>query len=170
MPSFFVFIIISLIVSFLAKGIRWQTEATKHRERFLSALYSFSREIMDASNLEEILDKASTHISHAFQSDVVILLPDKNHQLQVVEKQGELEFDEKEKAVAIWVYKNGLVAGKNTQTLASANWHYLPLKAEERTFGVLGFTPTKQEGFLSSEQQRLLESFANIIAMYLKRK
>ena len=72
--------------------------------------------------------------------------------------------------VALWVYKNGMNAGNNTQTLASANWHYLPLKAEDTTFGVLGFTPTKQEGFLSSEQQRLLESFANIIAMYLKRK
>lgn len=170
LPSFFVFVVISLIVSFLAKGIRWQTESTRHRERFLSSLYSFSREIMNASNLNEILDKASTHISQAFQSDVVILLPDENKQLQVVEKQGKLQFDEKEKAVALWVYKNGLVAGKNTQTLASANWHYLPLKAEDMTFGVLGFTPTKQEGFLSSEQQRLLESFANIIAMYLKRK
>lgn len=170
LPSFFVFIIISLILSFLSKGIRWQNETTRHRERFLSALYSFSREIMDASNLEEILDKASTHISSAFQSDVVILLPDENNQLQVREKQGKIEFDEKEKAVALWVYKNGQNAGKNTQTLASANWHYLPLKAEETTFGVLGFTPNKQEGFLSSEQQRLLESFANIIAMYLKRK
>lgn len=170
MPSFFVFIIISLILSFLSKGIRWQNETTRHRERFLSALYSFSREIMNAGNLEEILDKASTHISEAFQSDVVILLPDENNQLQVREKQGEIVFDEKEKAVALWVYKNGQNAGKNTQTLASANWHYLPLKTEETTFGVLGFTPTKQEGFLSSEQQRLLESFANIIAMYLKRK
>lgn len=170
MPSFFVFVIISITISLLAKGIRWQTETTKHRERFLSALYSFSREIMNAINLKEILDKASTHISQAFQSDVVILLPDENHQLKVVEKQGKLEFDEKEKAVALWVYKNGVSAGKNTQTLASANWHYLPLRTEDSTFGVLGFTPTKQEGFLSSEQQRLLESFANIIAMYLKRK
>lgn len=170
MPSFFVFIIISLILSFLSKGIRWQNETTRHRERFLSALYSFSREIMNAGNLEEILDRASTNISEAFQSDVVILLPDENNQLQVREKQGEITFDEKEKAVALWVYKNGQIAGKNTQTLASANWHFLPLKAEETTFGVLGFTPTKQEGFLSSEQQRLLESFANIIAMYLKRK
>lgn len=170
MPSFFVFIIISLILSFLSKGIRWQNETTRHRERFLSALYSFSREIMNAGNLEEILDKASKHISEAFQSDVVILLPDENNQLQVREKQGKIVFDEKEKAVALWVYKNGQIAGKNTQTLASANWHYLPLKTEETTFGVLGFTPNKQEGFLSSEQQRLLESFANIIAMYLKHK
>lgn len=170
MPSFFVFIIISLILSFLSKGIRWQNETTRHRERFLSALYSFSRKIMTAGNLEEILNNATTHISEAFQSDVVILLPDENNQLQVREKQGKIKFDEKEKGVALWVYKNGTSAGKNTQTLASANWHYLPLKTEETTFGVLGFTPSMQEDFLSSEQQRLLESFANIIAMYLKRK
>lgn len=169
LPSFLVFMIISLGVSALAKGIRWQTESTRHRERFLSSLHSFSREIMKANNLDEILDKASTHISEAFQSNVIILLPDENNQLKVEAKQGKIEFDEKEKAVALWVYKNGLNAGKNTQTLASANWHYLPLKAEDITFGVLGFTPTKQEGFLSSEQQRLIESFANIIAMYLKR-
>lgn len=170
LPSFVVFIIISLILSLLSKGIRWQTETTRHRERFLASLYSFSREIMAAANLDEILDKASGHISHAFQSDVVILLPDEHGQLQVRKQHGKIKFDEKEKAVALWVYKNGLSAGKNTQTLASANWHYMPLKIEDTTFGVLGFTPSKQEGFLSSEQQRLLESFANIIAMYLKRK
>lgn len=170
LPSFFVFIVISLIISFLAKGIRWQNENTRLRERFLSSLYSFSREIMNANNLDDILDKASMHITGAFQSEVVILLPDENNQLKVVKKQGELAFDEKEKAVALWVYKNGLAAGKHTQTLASAHWHYLPLKAEDTTFGVLGFTSKNQESFLSSEQQRLLESFANIIAMYLKRK
>jgi len=170
MPSFFVFIIISLTLSFLSKGIRWQTETTRHRERFLASIYSFSREMMNSADLDEILDKASTHISQTFQSDVVFLLPDNNNQLEVVEKQGEIEFNEKEKAVALWVYKNGISAGRNTQTLASAKWHYLPLKSEYKTFGVLGFTPTKKETVLSPEQQRLIESFANIIALYLKKK
>ena len=169
LPSFFVFIVIAIIVSILAKSMRWQSETTKHRERFLSSLYAFSRDVMSAHDIEEILDKASTHISEAFQSEVVILLADEKNQLQVVEKQGILGFNEKEKAVALWVYKNGVHAGKNTQTLASANWHYLPLKSENITFGVLGFTPTQQAGFLSSEQQRLLDSFANILGLFLKK-
>jgi len=169
LPSFFVFIAIAVIVSLLAKGVRWQTETTRHRERFLSSLYAFSRDVMSAHNIEEILEKASTHISEAFQSEVVILLPDEQNQLHVVEKQGTLGFNEKEKAVALWVYKNGVHAGRNTQTLASANWHYLPLKSENTTFGVLGFTPTQQAGFLSSEQQRLLDSFANILGLFLKK-
>lgn len=169
LPTFFVFIIISVTVSLLAKSIYWQTESTRHRARFLSALYSFSREIMTASNLKEILYKATNHISEAFQCEVIILLPDKNGQLIIEEKQGVLDFSDKEKAVAAWVYKNGVSAGRSTQTLSSAKWYYLPLKNEERAFGVLGITPDSQEKFLSSEQQRLLESFANIIALYLQR-
>lgn len=170
MPSIFVFILISLIVSILAKGIRWQTETTRHRERFLASMYSFSREIMKAGERNEILEKATTHIEEAFQVNVIILTPDQNHQLEITQKLGELEFSDKEKAVALWVYKNGQSAGRNTQTLSSAHWQYLPLKDEEITFGVLGFAPIAHEKFLSAEQQRLLESFANIIAMYLKKK
>lgn len=168
-PSFFVFIIISLIISILAKGIRWQTETTRQRERFLSALHSFSREIMKAGGREEILDKATTNIAEAFKSNVIILAPDKDNQLKIEQKNGEFEFNEKEMAVAIWVYKNGQSAGRNTQTLSSAKWQYLPLKDEGTTFGVLGFAPFDQKKFLSAEQQRLLESFANIIALYLKK-
>lgn len=169
LPSFFVFIIISLIVSFLAKGIRWQTETTRHRERFLASLYSFSREIMKAADRDEILDKATKNIEEAFHTNVIILVPNETEQLKVEKKQGDFEFNEKEKAVAVWVYKNGQAAGKNTQTLSSALWQYLPLKDEEETFGVLGFAPINQEKFLSAEQQRLLESFANILGLFLKR-
>lgn len=169
-PSFFVFILVSLIVSLLAKGIRWQTETTRHRERFLASLYSFSRELMKAGDRDEILKKATSHIAEAFQINVVIFIPNEENRLQIEQKNGELEISEKEKAVAVWVYKNGQPAGRNTQTLSSANLHYMPLKSEEMTFGVLGFSTVNQEKFLSIEQQRLLESFANIIAMYLKRK
>lgn len=169
LPSFFVFILISLIVSLLAKGIRWQTETTRHRERFLASLYSFSREIMKASNRDEILEKATKNIEEAFRTNVIILVPDVAGQLKVEKKQGDFEFNEKEKAVAVWVHKNGQSAGKNTQTLTSAHWQYLPLKDEEETFGVLGFAPINQEKFLSAEQQRLLESFANILGLFLKK-
>jgi len=169
LPSFIVFIIISLVVSFLAKSIRWQTQSARNRERFLSSLYSFSREIMTARTIDDILKRATRNISEAFDCDVIILLPDENKQLQTEIKEEKMDFNEKEKAVAAWVYQNGTQAGRNTLTLTSAKWLYLPLKAEDRTLGVLGITPLHEDSFLSSEQQRLLESFANIIALYLQK-
>ncbi len=164
-PSFLVFIIISVIISFLAKGIRWQTEGSRHRERFLASLNSFTREIMLAP---DILKTAASHITEAFRCELVILLPNENKHLVIAEKEGEAKFDNKELGVAQWVYKNGSPAGKNTATLASSRWYFLPLKVENNTFGVLGIFMPSEKG-LSSEQYRLLESFANIMAIYLKR-
>ncbi|OGI29399.1 MAG: hypothetical protein A2287_03340 [Candidatus Melainabacteria bacterium RIFOXYA12_FULL_32_12] len=168
LPSFLVFIIISLIVSLLAKGIRWQTESTRNRERFLSSLYSFSREIMTANTIDDILQRSVNSIYEAFDSNTFILLPNKNNELRIEAKQGQIDFDEKEKAVAIWAYQNGMPAGRNTNTLSSAKWHYLPLKSEDKVVGILGINPVHADKFLSPEQQRLLESLSNIIALYLQ--
>ena len=140
LPSFLVFIIISLVVSLLAKSIYWQTENTRNRERFLASLYSFSREIMAAHNIDDILERSTKNISEAFDCNVIILLPDEAEQLQEAARQGEFGLDEKEKAVATWVYQNSQSAGKNTNTLSSAAWYYLPIKIEGKVLGVLGIT------------------------------
>lgn len=168
LPSFFVFIIISLVVSLLAKGIRWQTESARNRERFLSSLYSFSREIMATRNVDDILERSTKNISEAFDCNIAILLPNEDDQLQEVAKQGDRDIDEKEKGVATWVYRNAQPAGRNTNTLSSAIWHFLPLKTGFKVIGVLGITPFNPARFLTPEQQRLLESFTNIIALGLQ--
>lgn len=165
LPSFFVFILISVIISFLAKGIRWQSEGARHKERFLTALNSFTRQIMMSS---DILKTATENISEAFQSETIILIPDKNNELQINEKLGESEFEIKEAAVALWSYKNAASAGKNTSTLNSSDWQFIPLKVEDKVFGVVGVKPYSNA--LSPQQQTLLESFANITAMYLSHK
>lgn len=72
LPSFFVFIIISLIVSILAKEIRHRSESAKHREKFLSSLYSFSRDVMIAKNTKETIEKVSTYITDAFECELVV--------------------------------------------------------------------------------------------------
>lgn len=163
LPSFFVFILISVIISYLSKGIRWQTEGAKHRERFLGSLNAFTRETLLSS---DILKTAVNHISEAFQCEAMVLIPDEHKQLEIKEKLGETIFDSKEYAVAHWVYKNGTFAGKGTDTLSVSKWRYLPLKIEDNVFGVLGITIPKN---FSSEQEMLLESFASILASYLNR-
>lgn len=164
LPSFFVFILISVIISVLAKGIRWQTEGTRHRERFLTALNSFTREIMMAP---DVLKEAAENISEAFQCETIILLPNEYNELIIKQKTGQSEFDVKETAVAQWVYKNESPAGKNTSTLNSSKWQFLPLKADEKILGVVGIK-TFEPNF-SAQQQTLFESFASILSLYLKR-
>ncbi len=168
LPIFIVFIIIALIVGSLAKIVRWQTESARRRERFLSALYSFNREIMLCKALEEILERAVIHIKEAFESHAVILLPDQDSNLQIRTKlRIDLSLSDSEIGAATWVFRHALPAGTDTDTLSSLKWHYLPLKINNRTIGVIALTPTAKHIHLTPEQNRLFESFANVVALAL---
>ena len=78
-------------------------------------------------------------------------------------------FDERKLGVAIWVFEHGQMAGRGTETLSSASLFYLPLHAKEVTVGVIGVSLGDSDRLLSTEQRRLLESFASIIALIVVR-
>ena len=170
LPMFIVFVIVGIITSFLADLVRWQGESARQRERFVSNLFSFSRNLMAAGNGEELLSCAAREIAQAFECDVMILLPDETGRLKERAKMGEhLIFDERKLGVATWVLRHGQEAGHGTQTLSSATLFYLPLKTKEVTIGVLGVGLGKAEQLLLPEQKRLLEAFTNILALALDR-
>ncbi len=169
-PMFGVFFIVGIVTSFLADQVRWQGESARQRERFVSALYSFSRDLMAAENIEELLQNSVKEIAEAFECEAMILLPDENGRLSVRSQMGEgIIFDERNLGVATWVLQHGQPAGHGTETLSSATFSYLPLMTKEVTVGVLGVGLSKSDQLLLPEQRRLLEAFASILALALFR-
>ena len=170
LPMFLVFVIVGVATSFLADLVRWQGEGARQRERFVSSLYSFSRNLMATGGQEELLRYAAVEINDAFQCEVLILLPDNSGQLQEkAQMGGQVIFDERKLGVATWVYQHGQPAGHGTQTLSSATFLYLPLKTKDIPLGVLGVGLGKSDKFLLPEQRRLLEAFTNILALAIAR-
>jgi len=166
LPSFMVFILVSAAVSFLAKSIRQETESSRNRERFVYSLYSFSRDIIAAKDLGDILNRAVKHIAEAFESDVIILLPDNSGKLSAKSRSNEnVPLSEMELAVATWSYNNGKPAGKGTDTLSSSGIYCLPLKIQDKTIGIIGLKMVNAGRFLTPEQEQLFESFASIAAL-----
>jgi two-component system, OmpR family, sensor histidine kinase KdpD len=162
------FIFIVLGVSWIGRMIKWRAESARHRERFVYALYNFSREIIGAENFDDILNRAMRSIADAFESEVVILLPNEAGQLEPKGKnKGELTLNDAEKAVATWVYKNGRHAGKGTNTLSSAKRYYSPLKTRYNNLGVICLMKLGSDTVFTPEQKRLLEAFAGVIALAL---
>jgi len=78
-------------------------------------------------------------------------------------------FDERNLGVATWVFQHAKPAGHGTETLSSATFSYLPMRTKEVTVGVLGVGLSKADQLLLPEQRRLLEAFANILALALFR-
>lgn len=171
LPSFITFAIVSTIINVLSRFMRWKTQTARYRERFISALYNFGHDMMLAETLDDILNRAVKNIAEAFETEVIILLPDKFGQLELATKSNlNLTLHETEKAVAFWVYKNGQQAGKGTTTLSSAKWYYLPMKINDNVLGVLCVIKTISENtstIYTPEQKRLLEAFANIVGLSL---
>lgn len=170
LPMFAVFYIVGIVTSFLADQVRQQGESARSRERFVSALYSFSSDLLAADNLESLLRYAAKEIAEAFECEVMILLPDEFGQFHVRAQMGEhLIFDERKLGAVMWVFQHGKPAGHGTETLSSATLLYLPLTTDELTIGVLGVGLGKSDRFLRPEQRRLLEAFSNILALAIAR-
>jgi two-component system sensor histidine kinase KdpD len=127
--------------------------------------------MMATKNKEELLGMASKEIAEAFDCDVLILLPEESGLLKVAAQTGKgMTVDERKLGVANWVFQNGQMAGRGTETLSSASLFYMPLKAQGGIIGVLVVDLKKPGLVLLPEQRRLLESLANIVALALSRE
>lgn len=162
------FMLIVLGVSWIGRMIRWRADSARHREKFVYALYNFSRELMGADNSDDILNRAMRRIEEAFESDVIILLPTPDGQFELTAKnKTALVLNEMELAVVMWVYKNGRHAGKGTNTLSSSKWYYVPLKTRDNVIGVICLMKQDEDKTFSPEQKRLLEAFIGVVALTL---
>ena len=160
--------VVGLVISSLAARSREQAEAARRREVQAVVLYELSRDLAAASGLDDILNVVVRHVSETFSREAVILLRAGDTVEQRTRHPG-FELDENELAVAAWVLKQGLPAGRSTDTLPAAAARYIPLKTARGVIGVLGVKPVDPDSYLAPEQRRLLEAFASQAALGIER-
>jgi two-component system sensor histidine kinase KdpD len=168
--TFGVMLVTALVISTLAVRLRERAEAARQGEQRTGVLYALSRDLAIAGDTESILRSAVAHVHEVFYSQVLVLLPDAGG--RVAERASAAvtySFDERERVVAQWVYENGKMAGRYTDTLQDVKGIYLPLRTARRTLGVLGLHPASPERLQDPEQMHLLETFANQLALALER-
>jgi two-component system sensor histidine kinase KdpD len=168
-----------LIVSHLSGLVREQAEAAQGREAQTAALYELGRDLTVANSLDAIARTVITHIGQTFDRNVAIFLPDENSTLKLFAASPDLVIADNEMAVADWSFKRGLAAGRGTETLPDASMRYQPLRTSRGVVGVLGVKPAslrrertsdeRSDQFLSSDQRRTLDTFANQVAMAIER-
>src|SRR5260221_5590460 len=166
---FSMYFVIALIMGNLAARIRYQEKAGRQREERTAALYTLAREIARAVTLDDVLQTAGRQVRQLFNADVAVLLSTSPERLSdQVHPVSTFTLDEKERSVAMWVFDNGKVAGRFTDTLPVAQAQYFPLLTPGGVFGVIGVR-TKQTEELSFDQEALLETFVRQIALAIER-
>ena len=168
--TFSVMLMVAIVISTLTVRLREQAETSSHRERRTAALYAFGRDLALAGERQQLFDSALEHLSQVFVAQVLILIPDASGRLQEIASESvTYRFDEREKAVAQWVYDHGKMAGAHTATLPAAKGLYLPMRNAGAILGVIGLHPATGDRVVEPEQLHLLETFANQLALALAR-
>jgi two-component system, OmpR family, sensor histidine kinase KdpD len=159
---------VGLVISQLMALVREQANAAQRREAQTIELYELGRDLTVTAGLEAVTQTAISHVSQTFSREVAIFLPVGKNLTAYATSPG-LVISDNDLAVATWAFEHGQVAGRGTDTLPEALMRYQPLKTTLGVVGILGVKPSTPDRFLTREQLRTLDAFANQIALAIER-
>ncbi len=169
-PTFLIFVIVAVVTSLLEDAVRKQETRGRQRERFISMLYEFSRDLMIERSATENLTRAARTIADAFKSDTLILTQRLPGVLAPCAAVGTSQaLDDKTAGVALWTFNQKQPAGYGTETLSQIDWSFFPLVVREQAIGVLGIRLHGTAAPFTFEQRQLADAFANILALFMAR-
>ena len=132
------FFIIALVNGTLTSRVRRQEKKIRVREERTHALYQLTRELTNASGLEEVSNIVVRYIHKYFNLNCAILLKDEqNHLEKEIRHDSKIKFSENELSIAAWVFRHSSKAGKFTDTLPSTDFTFYPLTGNNDNMGVI---------------------------------
>jgi two-component system sensor histidine kinase KdpD len=167
---FLTYFVVALAMGHLAARLRSEEAAERRREQRATALYLLTRELAQASDFADLLAIVIREVGKAAEAEVGLSLPEEG-------SAGVLNtyfastwmLPEKEQSVAAWAFLHRQPAGRDTDTLPSAEGLHLPLMAGERALGVLSLR-FRGKAPLTTDRRDLLESFVRQIGLVLDRQ
>jgi two-component system sensor histidine kinase KdpD len=167
--TFTILMFVGIITSFLADIVKRQSEAAKEREKFISMLYDFSKELLRSQNFETLLTHIISTVAELSDAKTYVLLPDRTMKLRTAKCSSDApHLNTHEMSIAQWAYVHKERAGFRTQTFASSDSVYIPLRVKEDiAVGVLVLKPDDKVSFMLHQDEHLLESFVAVVSMAL---
>ena len=162
-------LLVGTVISYLTVQVREQAQSAEARELQSTALYEFGRDLTAIVGLNAIAQTIITHISQTFNRDAAIFLPEENGSLKVHASSPTLAIADNELAVADWAFKRGQIAGRGSDTLPDASMRYQPLQTASGIVGVLAIKSAESPHYLTPDQRRTLDAFANQAAIAIER-
>lgn len=175
--SFVILLVISFVIGGRTETLRKEVRLTRQRETSVRTLYDFSRQIAAIIDVTRIAQTFVRHVGTVIGSNTVLLLPDDRGKLAT-----EAYYDVRggparqatrsalpaaEQAVADWVWANGQVAGRSTDTLPGAEFLFVPLTVDRRMVGVFGIEMGQRK--MTQEERQLIYAWAGLAAIAVER-
>lgn len=168
--TFVVMLAIGLVISTLTSRLRAQVESTRQRELRTNALYELGKQLGSLYGHAFLVAVAGKKISEMFDAEVAIYLEVPGDRLELVfGHETTIAKHAVSLAAANWVAEHDQIAGAGTNTLPNAAAVFLPLVGTQRKQGAIAVRTADMARLLEPDQRRLLEAFANQLALALER-
>jgi two-component system sensor histidine kinase KdpD len=165
--TFAVMLAVGAIIGQLAGIIRFQVRVAAHREKRARTLYEFARDLAQLQGTGEVIALTESFMARHLHARVSVLVPDAVGSLVSPTSHGMSNpFDA---TTAQWAYEQSKQAGAGTDTLATNEHLFIPLKSPTRTRGVLAVRPERTRDLMIPEQRHQVEIFAALVATALER-
>ncbi len=165
--TFSVMLGVGLLTGNLTAGVRYQARIARYREQRTRHLYEMSKALAMTRSPQDIAPISARFLQSGLFAQSQLLVPDEHGQLHAVNAESGIKnWDD---AIARWSFTRGQPAGAGTDTLPGVPWQILPLRAGDKTLGVLIVEPSNPRQLLIPEQQRLLETFTLLVSNALER-
>jgi two-component system sensor histidine kinase KdpD len=165
--SFVGYVVLAFIISNLATRLRSLLPQIRGSEARVEAVAILSRDLVNIKDRQEVLDTLYRHMKQFGEGRCAIFMP-RVGGLFVSIGDPDYPLTPKERTIAQWVFENGQVAGKGTETLPAGIGHYVPMRAYNVTFGVLGFAFESPDEMLTPENKDILQTMAYLGALALE--
>ena len=166
---FGMYFVAALITGQLTARIRAQERHERLREERATALLHLTQALGTARTLDDGVFAALRQVDELFGARTALLLAGEGDRALAPHFAGSFTVDDRELAVADWVWRNRKPAGRFTDTLPSAHALQLPLVREGKALGVLA-VKIPPEADLTLSQRDLLETFAAQMALLVERE
>ncbi len=155
------FLLAALVAGRLASRLRAQVLGLQAANVHATALQGLSQALAGAADLGEVVGAGTRALKRALGADALIEFG--NAPLR------DAAFGDRDRAAADWARRHAQPAGRYTDTMAGADWWFLPLATGSDGVGVLGLRFEAQQARLGAEQRRLAEAMAEDIAQAIVR-
>lgn len=166
--AFVGYVIIAFIISILAEKLRHLLPQTWQSEAEVGETSSLSRELVKAKMQKDVFGTLANHM-HYFGPGAFAILTCDHLGVHIEAGDSDYPLNEKEKAIALWVYNNGQIAVYGTDNLPEGKGYYIPIKIQKEIFGLMAFAFEESEEVLTPENKKLFETMAFLGALALER-
>jgi two-component system sensor histidine kinase KdpD len=169
--TFIVMFAVALAISHLTALMRRQTHAARLQEKQAAAMHGLSRQLTGSRSVDNILKIAVEYISEIFDSNVVVLMPDKDGRLKTAGGDSSLVFEKdvaRQLEILRKAFETGETTGWGSRYAPDNEVVYVPLQVADFALGVVALRPGDPQRFLQPDQRHLLESLVKQVALSLE--